>query len=422
MSYIKKIIFLFLLFLLSVTNAQNSFAEAQNKINQPITLDMQNINIRDALHIIAASQHINLVISPHVSGTVSLHLNNTPATRAIHSLLSSQNLSEYWDNQILYVLPTDELMQQKQMQLKLEDAIEAAEPLVLKTWQIHYAKTDDINHVIGNATGSLLSKRGHISIDTRTNQICIEDTPAQIEKLDQLIKRIDKPVQQVVIEARLASIDSDYERDLGIHFSVQNKDQNVNPSHLGAETAFAAGNYGLAIAKLADGNMLDIQLAALENEGHGELISSPRLFTANQQTASIESGEEIPYQEISRSGATGVAFKKAVLSLKVTPQVLPGNNVLLQMQINQDKPSNRMILGVPAITTREVSTQILAANGQTIALGGIFETSRDNLNQSLPFFSKIPFIGHLFGQQTVTKNKRELLIFVTPKVISFSGN
>ena len=161
-----------------------------------------------------------------------------------------------------------------------------------------------------------------------------------------------------------------------------------------------------------------MELSALENEGHGELISSPSLFTANQQTAFIESGEEIPYQEISRSGATGVAFKKAVLSLRVTPQVMPGNQVLLQLQINQDKPSNRVVLGVPAIATRQISTHILIKSGQTIVLGGIYEENKENQQQGIPFLCKIPLVGWLFKQQNVTHSKRELLIFVTPKVMS----
>jgi type IV pilus assembly protein PilQ len=173
----------------------------------------------------------------------------------------------------------------------------------------------------------------------------------------------------------------------------------------------------LSVLKLANGSFLDMQLAALENEGHGELISSPSLFTANQQTASIESGEEIPYQEVSKSGATGIVFKKAVLSLKVTPQIMPGNHVLLQLQVNQDKPNNRMVLGVPAISTRQISTHILVKSGQTVVLGGIYETNKEKGQQRIPFLGKIPIIGWLFGQRNVSENKRELLIFVTPKII-----
>jgi len=230
-----------------------------------------------------------------------------------------------------------------------------------------------------------------------------------------VIQRLDVPVQQVLIEVQLASIDSDYERELGVSY------QNQQPlSQDQSSSGYAPFNmhYGLALLKLTDGSLLRMQLSALERAGHGELISSPSLFTANQQTASIESGEEIPYQEISRSGATGVAFKKAVLSLKVTPQIMPGQYVLLQLQVNQDKPSNRIILGVPAITTRQMSTNVLVKSGQTIVLGGIYESDKGHQQQGVPVLNKIPLVGWLFKQQNVTDNKRELLIFVTPKVIS----
>ncbi|MBV8802089.1 MAG: hypothetical protein JO131_03825 [Gammaproteobacteria bacterium] len=238
----------------------------------------------------------------------------------------------------------------------------------------------------------------------------VQDIEDHIQSIDTLIKNLDIPVQQILIEAHLASIDSDYERELGLSFS--SKQQNGDSSKPNESS-----QYHLAIIPLAKDSFLDVQLAALENEGHGELISSPSLFTANQQTASIESGEEIPYQEISKSGATAVAFKKAVLSLKVTPQIMPGNKILLQLQVNQDKPSNRMILGVPAISTRQISTHILVKSGQTIVLGGVYESNKEKGQQRIPFLGKIPFIGWIFNLQNMAENKRELLIFVTPKII-----
>ena len=174
---------------------------------------------------------------------------------------------------------------------------------------------------------------------------------------------------------------------------------------------------GVSLIKLANGKSLAVELAALEKSGHGELISSPSLLTLNQQTASIESGEEIPYQETSGSGATSVTFKKAVLSLKVTPQVMPGNQVMLQLQVNQDKPNKRMVLGVPSISTRQMNTNILVKNGETVVLGGIYESNHEREEQEIPFLGKIPLVGWLFQQQNILNNKRELLIFVTPRVI-----
>ncbi len=237
-------------------------------------------------------------------------------------------------------------------------------------------KAEDIGHVLQDSTSSLLSKRGHVRVDVRTNIICIQDTADHLAESDKVIKRLDVPVQQILIEARLASVDNAFERELGINFAVNAEGESAAP---------LAQHYSLAVARLADGSQLDIQLAALENAGHGELISSPSLFTANQQTASIESGEEIPYQEKSLSGDTTIAFKKAVLSLKVTPQILPDNEVSLQLQVNQDRPSNLVVQGVPAISTRQISTHVLLNNGQTIVLGGFMKRTRSMRRREFHF-------------------------------------
>jgi len=288
-------------------------------------------------------------------------------------------------------------------ELKTQEVVLQTELLVTRLWQMHYAKAEDMAHLLQDDHHSLLSSRGHVHADTRTNILCIQDISAHIKELDRIIKKLDIPVQQVLIEARLVSMDSDFERQLGINFMLHDA---VEPTH-----------YSLAIAKLANQDLLDVRLAALENEGHGELLSSPSLFTANQQTAFIESGEEIPYQEVSKSGATSVAFKKAVLSLKVTPQIMPGNRVLLQLQVNQDKPTTHLILGVPTITTRQINTSVMVKSGQVIVLGGIYELNKEQNQQRIPFLGKIPLVGWLFTQQNNIENKRELLIFVIPKVL-----
>lgn len=382
-----------------------SMATAKN-----ITLDLQNTNTRDAIQIVAKLTHINVVISPSVTGLVSLHLQNMPAEQALNAILNSNGLMHWETNHTWFVVPQMEFMQRKQDELKSNEILNETAPLITRVRQIYYAKAEDIGHLLQDNTNSLLSKRGHVRVDVRTNTICIQDIPERIADIQRLIKRLDIQTQQVLIETRLVSIDSDFERELGVNFSVQKTNNEYEESK--------AADYALAFARLVDGSLLDVKLAALENEGHGELISSPRLFTGNQESASIESGEEIPYQEVSRSGATGVAFKKAVLSLKVIPQVMPNNRILLQLQVNQDKPSNRIVLGVPAINTRQMSTHILVKNGQTIVLGGIYELNKENAQQRIPFLGKIPVIGWLFQQLNNIENKRELLIFVTPKIIS----
>jgi len=377
------------------------------ELPQKISLDLQNITIKEAIHLLAKFIQLNVVIDPTIQGRTSLHLHQVDAETALDAFIQSQHLSKWQKNHIWYIGSTA-LIQQLQKETLAESAflIDNA-PIVTRLWQIHYAKAEDIAHILQDNTHSFLSKRGHVSVDTRTNMLCIQDIEAEITLLQKLIQRLDVPVQQVLIEARLASIDNDFERTLGITFdTTQNGSTEAKP-----------GQYSIAVLSLQDGSLLNMKLSALETTGHGELISSPSLFTASRKTASIEAGEEIPYQEISKSGATGVAFKKAVLSLKVTPEVMPHNQILLQLQINQDKPNNRVVLGVPSITTRQIMTNILIKNGQTIVLGGIYENNSDEEQQEIPFLGKIPLVGWLFKQQNVTKSKRELLIFVTPKVV-----
>lgn len=368
-----------------------------------ITVDLQDISVQDALHLMARFMKINIVIDPAIKGTTSLHVHHMPADQALDMVLAAQKLNKWHANNVWYIMTKEAWLQRQQDDLQLQIAMQASAPLLTRVWQIHYANAGDIAHVIQDTSASLLSKRGHIRVDARTNIVCVHDIDESIQTINRLIQRLDIPVQQVLIEAYLASVDSDYEHALGIRFMTEQADGDHHIS--------------LAVLKLPDSSLLDMQLTALENSGHGELISKPSLFTANQQTASIESGEEIPYQEVSASGATSVTFKKAVLSLEVTPQVMPDDRVLLALHVNQDKPSNRMVLGVPAISTRQMSTHILVKNGQTIVLGGIYETNDQHNLQQIPFLGKIPYIGWLFRQQDSVKIKRELLIFVTPRII-----
>ncbi len=383
---------------------------------QQLSLDLENIKLTEALRLIAKFMHFNIMIAPGVKGTVSLHLQDVPPNEVIDLLMTSQNLTQSRSGSVWTITPRNAFMRHKQEEMKLQEAVENAAPLQMHTWQIHYAKAEDIAHLLQDSNYSLLSKRGHIRVDSRTNKLYVQDLASHIALTKSLIQQFDIPVQQIQIEAHLASVDSDYERELGINFSVHNSPVDKE-THAVSENVSRAARYSLAVAKLADGSLLDAALVAMENEGRGELISSPSLFTANQQTASIESGEEIPYQEVSLSGGTGIAFKKAVLSLKVTPQIMPGQQVLLELQINQDRPSSRIVLGVPAISTRQMTTRLLVKSGQTLVLGGIYELNKEHDEQRIPFLGKIPLVGLLFQQQNAKENKRELLIFVTPKIL-----
>lgn len=390
----KKIIFI-LLCLLSLSASENKFS-----------MELQRVNLADAIRYIAKLQGINVIISPAVQGLAIMNLHSVAPDDALNMLLASHGLAKRRQGQLWLIAPQNELIKLKQEEIKYRQLQEESQELASDMMQIHYAKAADIAHLLQNAHASLLSKRGWLRVDARSNKIGISDTAQRIYLLKNFIRKLDVPVKQISIAARLVSVDCDYEKDLGIQFST----------HF-LKVDEEKGRYSVAMVKLPDASLLDIKLAALENAGRAELISTPSLFTANQQLASIESGEEVPYQEVSESGGTAVVFKKAVLSLKVIPQVMPGNTILLKLQINQDRPSQKMVQGVPTINTRQIVTNVLAKSGETIVLGGIYEMNKEDGESGLPFLGQIPGFGWLFKQKKLRENKRELLIFVTPRVI-----
>jgi len=399
-----------LFFLLCI--AVTGFADSKR-----LSFKLDNADLADAIRMIVQYEHRNVILSPTITGNVTLNLKAVTPAHALHVLLASTGLAKWQADNILYIAPRDELMKYKQAEIKWQHLLEEDKPLITAVWQIKYGKASEIGKILQDEQASLVSKRGKVRVDMRTNLLCIRDVAERLREVDALIKRLDVPVKQILIEARLVSIDHDFERELGFDFSVLSAAQGSKQGKMGA--TFLNNDrrgYSLAVAKLADGSLLDVKLSALENAGHAELISSPSLFTQNQQTALIEAGEEVPYQEVSEGGGTAVTFKKAVLGLRVTPQVLPGNNVLLHLQINQDRPSTKMVLGVPTISTRQITTSVLVKTGQTVVLGGIYENNQEKTEQGLPFLGKIPLIGWLFKKQNTRTSKRELFIFVTPTI------
>lgn len=372
-----------------------------------ITLNIKNASLPDAIRFIATAAGMNVVISSAVTGSVSLAFDHASAERALESVLASQGLDKSIMGNIWYIASREELIKRKEAELKMQEVSGQAEPLLTSVIKIRYARAEDVARLLQDQQSSFISKRGTIHVDSRTNTLLIQDVAKSVAKARSLIAAVDVPVKQIMIEARLASIDTDFEREMGVDFSsgfVQN-------------AAPGVGKYSLVAVTLANGSQLDIKLAALEAKGHAQLISAPRLFTANQQSAYIESGEEVPYQEVSESGGTAVTFKKAVLGLKVTPQLLPDRRVLLQLKINQDRPSARMVQGVPTISTRQMNTSVLVKNGETVVLGGIYELNDESEQRGLPFLSDIPVVGVLFKTQRTRHSKRELLVFVTPRLI-----
>jgi type IV pilus assembly protein PilQ len=314
--------------------------------------------------------------------------------------------------------------------------VQPAMPLLSELIQINYAKVTDIQGLVTDKNSSLLSKRGRLSADERTNRLWVKDTSRRVQKIKAFIKQLDTPVKQVQIDARIVNVTKEAILDLGVRFGVSKPGQlsgtlrGANQLLQGAgelvdrlNVDFGApvqnpASLGIALAKLGDGLLLDLELSALESEDKAEIIANPRLVAANQQAAVIESGEEIPYQEATLSGATAVAFKKAVLSLKVIPEITSDQRLMMEIAINQDVPSGRFINGVPAINTKSIHTNVLINNGQTIVLGGIYQQDKNKTIKRVPFLGDLPIIGALFRNLHRKVKNEELLIFITPRIIT----
>ena len=282
---------------------------------------------------------------------------------------------------------------------------------------IHYAKASDLAQFLNEQKPSLLSNEGHLKADNRTNILWIQDKEECLEEIKQIITKLDIPVKQILIKARIVNLDERFLQNLGIAFGMQSS---ANTSDLNlslSNTSFQAGQFNIPIVKLQNEQFVDLQLNALEQDGHAQIISSPELITNNRVAASIQSGEEVPYQEQTISGNTSVTFKKAVLKLKVTPAVMPNNQVLLQLEINQDKISTLSVQGVPAIRTQELITEVLLNSKETVVLGGIYEENDSHALNQTPVLSKIPLLGRLFQQHQKLRERKKLLIFITPVVL-----
>ncbi|MCX7114950.1 MAG: type IV pilus secretin PilQ [Gammaproteobacteria bacterium] len=301
---------------------------------------------------------------------------------------------------------------------------------------LHDAKATVLAALIKDNNTALLSKRGTVVADRRTNSLWIQDSEDKLNTIRALVDQLDSPVRQVLIESKIVDVTQDVVQDLGIRFGVTHpslgsqalvahESDSATPIadrltlDLPVHPAFGqAASLGIALAKLGDNILLDLELSALESEGRAEVMASPRLMTANQQEALIEAGQDIPYQQSLVSGATSVAFKKAVLSLRVTPQMTPDGRVLMRLKINQDRPSTQLYNGVPAIITKEIDTNVLVRSGQTIVLGGIYQRNKGNNVVRVPFFGKLPYVGALFRRTSVIEKNEELLIFITPRVVT----
>lgn len=435
----------FIVDIFPLTPEQIKQAKLKKKVftGKKISLNFQNIKVRSVLQLLADFTGTNIVVSDDVNGDITLRLNDIPWDQALDIILTTQGLDKRQRGNVMLVDTRANLDKRDQAELKSQQTMETLAPLRSELIQINYSKASDIAVLLKDKDNSLLTERGKISVDSRTNTIWIQDTGSQIEQIRTLVKKLDIPVKQVLIEARIVNVTKDFAQDIGIRFGVSKPthlsgtleganqlSQGVLPADvtplnrrlnldLGVLPATAPpASVGIALAKLGDGILLDLELLALESEGKAELVSSPRLITTNQQAAVIESGEEIPYQESTSSGATAVSFKKAVLSLKVTPQITPDNKIMMDLQINQDRPSAQLFNNVPSILTKEIQTNVLVNNGQTIVLGGIYKRDKTQTINRIPFFGELPMIGNLFRNRQASIKNEELLIFITPKIIT----
>ncbi|NOR39905.1 MAG: type IV pilus secretin PilQ, partial [Gammaproteobacteria bacterium] len=416
-----------------------------------LSLNFQGIEVGSVLQLIADFTGINIVVSDTVGGSLTLRLKNVPWDQALDIILKTKGLAMRQNGNVMLVAPSEEIAAREKLELESQKQIEELEPLYSEFIQVNYAKAEDIAELLKSADTTLLSDRGMATIDERTNTLLVQDIASKLVEVRKLVARLDIPVRQVLIEARIVVAKNDFAKDLGVKFGLSKRTR-FNDDHVlvvgGAQqggvvtdpvTGFevpsgsgsdgllvdlpvigATSSIGLAVGKLGS-HLLQLELSAMEAEGTGEVISSPRVLTSNQKAAFIESGVEIPYQEATSSGATNVSFKKAVLSLNVVPQITPDDRIIMDLQVNKDSVGE-VFLGVPSIDTNEVSTQVLVDNGETLVLGGIYEQTRSDEIDRVPFFGELPLVDWMFKQTRTVDDKAELLIFVTPKIVKENIN
>ncbi|AYO21965.1 type IV pilus secretin PilQ family protein [Vibrio owensii] len=430
-----------------------SILEKEGKL---ISINFQDIPVRNVLQLIADYNQFNLVVSDSVEGNLTLRLDGVPWQQVLDIILQVKGLDKRVDGNVILVAPKDELDLREKQQLEKQKLEQEMGELSSEIIKVNFAKASDIAEMInGEGNISMLSERGSMTIDERTNSLLIRELPENIEVIREIIESLDIPVKQVQIEARIVTINEGNMDELGVRWgftsingshtvggSIENNLATIGlydgggdgegedgGSSVGiddflnvnlAATSPNATSLAFQVAKLGSDTLLDLELSALQQESKAEIISSPRLITTNKKPAYIEQGTEIPYLESSSSGATSVTFKKAVLSLKVTPQITPDNRLVLDLSVTQDRPGQVVKTGTGeavAIDTQRIGTQVLVNNGETVVLGGIFQHSITNSVDKVPLLGDLPLLGALFRRSYENVGKSELLIFVTPKVV-----
>ena len=417
-----------------------------------LSLNFQDIEVRSVLQLLADFTNKNIVVSDSVKGNITLRMKDVPWDQALDIVLESKGLAMRSNGNVIWVAPAKELSAKEQSELQALQRKQALEPLITDYISVNYAKAEDLVKLVQSSAnnkseGSLLSKRGSVSVDKRTNTLLIQDTASHVNDVRALIKTLDVPVRQVSIESRIVYATDGFTKKLGARFGVTKFNGNSGISGgLGAtnsmvnDLAGGSGTVGipsvadrlnvnmpvvgaagkLAFSLLSKDYLLDLELSALQAENKGEVISTPRVVTANKKKAVIEKGVEVPYETESASGGTTIAFKKAVLGLEVTPQITPDDHVIMDLLVRQDEINSYYQSSsgqIPIIDTRNVTTQVLVDNGQTVVLGGVHEEINTHDVTKVPLLGDLPVVGNLFKTKGNKKNKRELLIFVTPKIM-----
>jgi type IV pilus assembly protein PilQ len=388
-----------------------------------LSLNFQDIEVRSVLQLIADFTGINVVVSDTVGGSLTLRLKNVPWDQALDIILKTKGLAMRQSGNVMLVAPSEEIAAREKLELESKKQIQELEPLYSEYIQVNYAKADDIVALLKSGDTTLLSERGMATTDDRTNTLLVQDTATKLTEIRKLIAQLDVPVRQVLIESRVVVANKNFSRDLGVELNVLKNTAVANGTHrldgnmlVTLPAAASNSQFDFSFGKIGS-HMLDLTLTAAEAEGHTETISSPRVLTSNQKAAYIEVGTEIPYQEKTSSGATDIAFKKAVLSLSVTPQITPDDRIIMDLIITNDTVSETTVNGVPIIDTNEVSSQVLVDNGETLVLGGVYTEETVDSENRTPVLGEVPVLGWLFKSTTKSTDKGELLIFITPKIV-----
>ena len=431
-------------------------------VGDKLSLNFQNVEVRAVLQVIADFTGLNIITSDTVTGNLTLRLRDVPWDQALDIILQSKGLDMRKTGNVVWIAPRDELATREKLALETQAQIADLEPTRTESFQLNYQRALEFLKILTDEKQRILSKRGSAVIDPRTNTIFVQDTPTRLEEIRKLIRKVDVPVRQVMIESRIVEAIDTFSRNLGVRLGHTDltrlrsggvPGQEIsgtgtrfqiggNVQSMGVQTGqtvdypqsfipdslsvnLPAPNIGGAVPGLfsfllfnnAGTRFLNLELSALQADGRGKIISSPRVITADQVEATIEQGTEIPYQQATSSGATAVQFKKATLSLKVKPQITPDDNVIMNLNVHKDSIGTVTVNGAPSIDTKQVTTEVLVENGGTVVIGGIYTQDERTTINKVPLLGDLPYVGFLFKNTLKFDNRNELLIFVTPRIL-----